>query len=60
MSERTLQEVYLPHFKKVIQHGAASVMSAYSQLNGEFCGHNRHLLTDILVDDWGFQGLCHF
>jgi beta-glucosidase len=56
MDERTLQEVYLPHFKKVIQHGAASVMSAYNQLNGEFCGHSKHLLTDILVRDWGFRG----
>lgn len=56
MDERTLQEVYLPHFKKVIQHGAASVMSAYNQLNGEFCGHSKHLLTDILVHDWGFRG----
>ena len=32
MDERTLQEVYLPHFKKVIQHGAASVMSAYNHI----------------------------
>ena len=56
MDERTLQEVYLPHFKRVIQHGAASVMSAYNQLNGEFCGHSKHLLTDILVRDWGFRG----
>jgi beta-glucosidase len=56
IDERTLQEVYLPHFKKVIQRGAASVMSAYNQLNGEYCGHSRHLLTDILVRDWGFRG----
>jgi len=56
MSERTLQEVYLPHFKKVILHGAASVMSAYNKLNGEYCGQNKNLLTDILVRDWGFRG----
>jgi beta-glucosidase len=56
MDERTLMEVYLPHFKKTIQHGAASVMSAYNKLNGEYCGHNRFLLTDILRNDWGFQG----
>jgi beta-glucosidase len=56
IDERTLREVYLPHFKKVIQRGAASVMSAYNQINGEFCGQNRHLLTDILVRDWGFRG----
>ncbi|MFN8322181.1 MAG: glycoside hydrolase family 3 C-terminal domain-containing protein [Chitinophagales bacterium] len=56
MDERTLQEVYLPHFKKVIDRGAASVMSAYSKLNGEYCGHNKMLLTDILRKQWGFKG----
>jgi beta-glucosidase len=56
MTERTLREVYLPHFKKVIDEGAASVMSAYNQLNGEYCGQNKHLLTDILFHDWGFKG----
>lgn len=56
MDERTLHEVYLPHFKKAIQRGAASVMSAYNKLNGEYCGHNKTLLTDILRNDWGFKG----
>ncbi len=57
MNERTLREVYLPHFKKVIQQGkAASVMSAYNKLNGEYCGHSKVLLTDILRNDWGFKG----
>ncbi|HLP51149.1 MAG TPA: glycoside hydrolase family 3 C-terminal domain-containing protein [Chitinophagales bacterium] len=56
MSERTLHEVYLPHFKRVIQSGAASVMSAYNKLNGVYCGHSKYLLTDILRKDWGFKG----
>ncbi len=56
MTERTLREVYLPHFKKVIDEGAASVMSAYNQLNGEYCAQNIHLLQDILFHDWGFKG----
>ena len=56
MDERTMHEVYLPHFKKVIQRGAASVMSAYNKLNGEYCGHSKLLLTDILRTDWGFKG----
>jgi beta-glucosidase len=57
MNERTLQEVYLPHFKKVIQLSpAASVMSAYNKLNGEYCGHSKLLLTDILRNQWGFTG----
>jgi len=56
IDERALREVYLPHFKKCVDAGAASVMSAYNQVNGALCGHNVHLLRDILKGDWGFQG----
>ncbi len=44
-SERVLREVYLPHFKRCVDEGAASVMSAYNKVNGEYCGHNHRLLT---------------
>ncbi len=54
---RTLHEVYLPHFKRVVVEGAAgSVMSAYNKMNGIYCGEQPILLTDILRDDWGFTG----
>lgn len=53
---RTLHEVYLPHFRAVVQAGVASVMSAYNSANGQWCGQNRTLLTDILRDEWGFDG----
>jgi beta-glucosidase len=56
MSERILREVYLPHFKRCVDEGVASIMSAYNQVNGEYCGHNAHLLRDILKGDWAFQG----
>nr|WP_299338014.1 glycoside hydrolase family 3 C-terminal domain-containing protein [Allomuricauda sp.] len=57
VDDRTLHEVYLPHFKKTVQEGKpASIMSAYNAVNGEFCGSNERLLTDILRDDWGFEG----
>ena len=56
MDERTLHEVYLPHFKKCAQAGAAAFMSAYNKLNGHFCGHNRRLLAEILKGEWGFDG----
>jgi beta-glucosidase len=56
IDQRTLREVYLPHFKRCVDAGAAVVMSAYNQVNGEFCGHNSHLLRDILKEDWGFDG----
>ena len=57
VDERTLREVYLPHFKKVIQKGKpASLMSAYNQVRGEYCGSNYELLNKILREDWGFEG----
>lgn len=57
VDERTLREVYLPHFKKTIQQGKpASIMSAYNLVNGEYSANNKYLLTDILRDDWGFEG----
>lgn len=56
MNERTLHEVYLPHFKRCIDEGAASVMSAYNKVNGHYCGHNSHLLRGILKKEWGFEG----
>ncbi len=56
IGERTLREVYLPHFKRCIDAGAAAVMSAYNQVNGAYCGQNPHLLRDILKNEWGFSG----
>lgn len=57
MSERTLREQYLPHFRRVVQEAnVASVMSAYNSVNGAFCAENEHLLRDILKGDWGFEG----
>ncbi|MCU0729259.1 MAG: glycoside hydrolase family 3 C-terminal domain-containing protein, partial [Sphingopyxis sp.] len=59
IDERALHEVYLPHFKACIDGGIASVMSAYNKMNGEYCGQNRALLTDILRGEWGFTGFVH-
>lgn len=59
VDERALYEVYLPHFKRAIDAGCASVMSAYNKMNGTYCGQNRHLLTEILRDEWGFDGFVH-
>jgi beta-glucosidase len=54
--ERVLHEVYLPHFKRVVDEGVACVMSAYNSVNGVWCGENRELLTEILREEWGFRG----
>lgn len=57
--ERTLHEVYLPHFRHCIDAGIASVMTAYNKVNGEYCGQDRRLMTDILRGEWGFEGFVH-
>ena len=54
--ERTLHEVYLPHFKATVDSGAASIMSAYNKVNGEYAGESRYLLEDVLRGQWGFRG----
>ncbi len=56
ISPRALHEVYLAHFKRVVDEGGAAVMSAYNSVNGEWCGQNKVLLTDILKKQWGFKG----
>ncbi len=57
VDERTLREVYLPHFRMVVQEGGVgSVMAAYNQVNGQYCAENVHLLRDILKNEWGFLG----
>jgi beta-glucosidase len=56
---RALREVYLPHFKRILDAGCASVMSAYNKINGEYCGQNGSLLTGVLRDRWGFEGFVH-
>lgn len=57
MNEQTLREAYLQHFEMVVkQAGVGSVMAAYNKINGTKCTQNKHLLRDILKDDWGFRG----
>jgi beta-glucosidase len=56
ISPRALHEIYLAHFKRVVDEGVAAVMSAYNSVNGEWCGQNKVLLTDILKEQWGFDG----
>jgi beta-glucosidase len=57
VDQRSLREVYLPHFRRAVEEGhAGSIMSAYNMLNGHYCAENTHLLHDILKDEWAFQG----
>ena len=56
VDEHDLHEVYLPHFKAVVDAGAESVMSAYNRVRGEYMDENAALLTAVLRDEWGFTG----
>ncbi len=57
VSDKDLYETYLPQFKAAIQEGGAySIMSAYNRLNGESCSGHPRLLTEILRDEWNFNG----
>ena len=55
---QTLRDVYLPHFKKCIDAGALSIMAAYNKCNGTYCCDSKELLTDILRNEWGFDGFA--
>ena len=57
VDERTLHELYLPAFEAAVKEGGVKgIMCAYNALNGTFCSVNRELLTDVLREDWGFDG----
>ena len=56
VDERALHEVYLPHFKRIVDEGVACVMTAYNSVNSEWCSQNDVLLADVLRDEWGFAG----
>jgi beta-glucosidase len=54
--ERTMYEIYFPAFKAAVDAGVASVMSSYNLVNNVHAAENRWLLTDVLKEEWGFDG----
>lgn len=56
VSERTLREVYLPPFEAAVEEGAGSFMTAFNEIGGVPATASEYLFTDILRDEWGFDG----
>jgi beta-glucosidase len=56
ISEQLLREVYLPPFRAAVNAGTGTLMSAFQDLNGVPASANHHTLTDILRDEWRFNG----
>ncbi|MBO5358997.1 MAG: glycoside hydrolase family 3 C-terminal domain-containing protein [Clostridia bacterium] len=58
VDERVLREIYLKPFEIAVKKSApASVMCAYNKVNGIWCSENRYLLTDLLRNEWKFNGV---
>jgi beta-glucosidase len=58
VDERTLQEIYLPAFERVITEASPwTVMCSYNRINGTYASQSSWLLTEVLRDEWGFDGL---
>ena len=58
VDERTLREIYLPAFEKAVKKAKPwTVMCCYNKVNGFYGSENHYLLTDILKNEWGFEGL---
>ncbi len=56
VDDTALHEVFLPHFRRIVDEGVACVTSSYNQVNGEWAGDSRPLLTEVLREEWGFEG----
>lgn len=58
VDERTLREIYLAQFERIVKQAhPATIMCSYNKLNGVQVSQNQRLLTNILRDEWGYQGL---
>jgi len=57
IDERTFREIYLGAFETAVKEAKPyTVMCSYNQINGEFASEDHRLLTEILRDEWGFEG----
>ncbi len=58
IDDRTLHEIYLTGFEIAVKESKPkAVMSAYNLINGTYASENKYLMRDVLVDQWGFEGM---
>ena len=58
IDERTMREIYLTAFEIAVREAAPmTIMTSYNEINGVYAHENKHLLQDILRDEWGFDGM---
>ncbi len=59
VDERTFREIYTTGFEIAIKEGKSkSIMSSYNEVNSVYANENKHLLREILVDEWGYKGFA--
>ena len=56
VTEQELREIHLPGYLPALEAGVGTIMPSYNQVNGEHCHGSKHLLTDLLKEELGFEG----
>ncbi|MGO8672085.1 MAG: glycoside hydrolase family 3 C-terminal domain-containing protein [Capsulimonadaceae bacterium] len=59
VDERAMREIYFPSFKAAVQQAKSqTIMASYNRLNGPYATASHYLMTEVLKDDWGFDGIA--